>query len=70
MVRNLYKRKTNRTIWKNNEEMRKAIEEVGAGLSMYAASKKYGINQETLRRHIKKPDIGSVGRPTILTPEC
>ena len=61
MVRN-YKRKTNRTIWKNGEEMRKAKEEVGAGLSMYAASKKCGINQETLRRHIKKPDIGSVGR--------
>ena len=68
MVRN-YKRKSNREKWNEKEEVKAAIEDVNSGLTMYVASKKYDIPEATLRRHICRSDIRSVGRPTALQPE-
>ena len=69
MFRN-YKRKTSRPNWKEQEEMKAAIDEVrNGGLSMYAASKKFNIPEPSLRRHIHRSDIGKVGRSSALTPE-
>ena len=49
MVRN-YKRKTSRPNWKEQEEMKAAIDEVrNGGLSMYAAAKKFTIPEPSLR---------------------
>ena len=68
MVRN-YKRKSNTEKWNEKEEMKAAIEDVNSGLTIYAAAKKYDIPEATLRRHIRRSDIRSVGRPTTLPPE-
>ena len=35
---------------------------------MYAAAKKYNIPEPTLRRHVNRSVVGSVGRPTALSP--
>ena len=59
-----YKRKTGRKTWKESEEMKSAIDNVvNGGISVYAASKRYGIYQE------KNPTIGAAGRPTVLSPD-
>ena len=66
MVRN-YKRKTEGPRW-TEQDMSDAVEEVKKGrLTAYSAAKKYGIPRQTLERHIHRPGVGKVGRPSVLS---
>ena len=48
--------------------MTDAVDEVTTGrLTAYSAAKKYDIPRQTLERHIHRPGIGSVGRPSALS---
>ena len=48
--------------------MTDAVDEVATGrLTAYSAAKKYDICRQTLERHIHRPGVGSVGRPSALS---
>ena len=55
-----YKKKTAGAQW-TEDDMK------NAKLTVYAASKKYHIPRETLRRHVNTPSVLVVGRPPVLT---
>lgn len=67
MPRNYVKRTTGPKYTK--DDLQKAILEVEDGSSIYSASKKYGIPEQTVRRWIiRKPSRHGQGRSSFLTP--
>ena len=45
-----------------------AVDKVATGRrTAYSAAKKYDIPRQTLERHIHRPGVGSVGRPSALS---